>query len=166
MAEAFAGCFGPTFTLGTDHLSIRFTTITPLAKSKSYLTQATAGVIAGSVTAVGRNGPLPSFTLPVTTLQVHTDANGTIDSWFIFGEFNILAGTAPTMTGTDWQAYSMNTLAFIPGSDIHGAVTLVLGHFDYDQATEVTFYTSCGVAPVGCTLAGTGQPYVGNYSGA
>jgi hypothetical protein len=155
---------GPTFTGGTDHVSVSFTTAAPLAPSTSYLDQAAAGVSASAVSVVGPTGPLVGFTLPVTTFQVHTDALGSIDSWFIFGELKTLAGTAPTMTGTDWQAYTMNTLAFIPGSDI-GGVGLVTGIYDYDQATETTFYASCTGAPAGCTLAGNGQPYVGNYSG-
>ncbi len=156
---------GPTFTGGTDHVSVSFTTGAPLAPSTSYLTQTSAGVTASSVQVIGPSGPLVNFTLPVTTFQVHTDVAGAIDSWFVFGESTTLAGTAPTMTGTDWQAYTMNTLAFIPGSNIPGAVGLVTGPYDYDQATETTFYTSCSGAPVGCTLAGNGQPYIGNYSG-
>jgi hypothetical protein len=156
---------GPSFAGGTDHVSVSFTTAAPLGPSTSYISQTAAGVTASSVSVVGPKGPLLGFTLPVTTFQVHTDAAGAIDSWFIFGDFNTLVGTAPTMTGTDWQAYTMNTLAFIPGSDIAGAVGLVTGHYDYDQATETTFYTTCSGAPAGCTLAGNGQPYVGNYSG-
>ncbi len=156
---------GPTFSGGTDHVSVSFTTGAPLAPSTSYIDQTSAGVSASSVSVVGPTGPLVNFTLPVTTFQVHTDATGAIDSWFIFGDFNTLAGTAPTMTGTDWQAYTMNTLVFIPGSDIPGAVGLVTGNYDYDQGTETTFYASCTGAPAGCTLAGNGQPYVGNYSG-
>ncbi len=155
---------GPTFTGGTDHVSVSFTTAAPLSASTSYLDQASAGVTASSVTVVGPTGPLVNFTLPVTTFQVHTDAAGAIDSWFILGDFSTLSGTAPTMTGTHWQAYTMNTLVFIPGSDI-GGVGLVTGAYDYDQATETTFYASCTGAPAGCTLAGNGQPYVGNYSG-
>lgn len=153
---------GPNFTGSTDRVAVSFTTGAPLAPSKSYLAQTDAGVTASSVSVVGPNGPLVNFTLPVTTFQIHTNANGAIDSWFIFGDKNTLSGTAPTMTGTDWQAYTMNTLVFIPGSDI-GAATIT-GNYDYDQATETTFYTSCtGIS--GCTLAGNGQPYVGNYSG-
>ena len=155
---------GPTFLGGTDHVSVSFTTGAPLAPSTSYLNQTSAGVTASSVSVVGPTGPLVNFTLPVTTFQVHTDAVGAIDSWYIFGEFKTLAGAPPTMTGTDWQAYTMNTLVFIPGSDI-GGTGLVTGHYDYDQATETTFYASCTGAPAGCTLAGNGQPYVGNYSG-
>ncbi len=156
---------GPNFAGGTDHVSVSFTTAVPLGASTSYLDQASAGITASSVSVVGPTGPLVNFILPVTTFQVHTDATGAVDSWFVFGDFNTLAGTAPTMTGTDWQAYTMNTLAFIPGSDIPGAVGLVTGQYDYDQATETTFYASCTGAPAGCTLAGNGQPYVGNYSG-
>ncbi|MFX8565859.1 hypothetical protein ABTL91_20115, partial [Acinetobacter baumannii] len=43
-------------------------------------------------------------------------------------------------------------------------VGLVTGAYDYDQATQTTFYSSCSGIP-GCTLAGNGQPYIGNYSG-
>jgi hypothetical protein len=85
---------GPTFVGGADHVAVSFTTAAPLAPSTSYLDQAAAGVIASSVSVVGPNGPLVNFTLPVTTLQVHTDAAGAIDSWFVFGEFNTLTGTA------------------------------------------------------------------------
>ena len=160
---------GPTFAGGTDHVAVTFTTSAPLAPSKSYLNAADAGVISSAVTVVGPSGVVSGFTLPVTTFQIHTNATagtGTpgIDAWFVFGDASNLAGTSPTMTGTDFQSYTMNTMAFIPGSDIPGATGLVTGHYDYDQATETTFYASCsGIA--GCTLAGNGQPYVGNYSG-
>lgn len=156
---------GPTFSGGTDHVSVSFTTSTPLAPSTSYLSQASAGVIASSVSVVGPNGPLLNFTPPATSFQVHTDTTGAIDSWFIFGEYKTLSGTSPTMNGTDWQAYTMNTLAFIPGADIPRATGLVTGAYDYDQATQTTFYASCSSAPAGCTVAGNGQAYVGNYSG-
>lgn len=156
---------GPTFRGGTDHVAVSFTTSAPLAPSKSYLSQAAASVTAGSVSATGPAGPLVDFTLPITAFQIHTDAAGAIDSWYIFGGRNTLTGTSPTMTGTDWQAYTMNTLVFIPGSDVPGATGLVTGHYNYDQATEVTFYASCTGAPAGCTLAGNGQPYVYNYAG-
>jgi hypothetical protein len=156
---------GPSFFSATDHLSVSFTTSAPLAANRSYLSQADAQVTASSVTVVGVNGPLTNFTLPVTTFQVHTNASGQIDAWYIFGDFNSLAGLAPTMTGTDRQAYTMNTLTFIPGSDIPGATGLVTGPYDYDQATDTQFYASCNGAPTGCTLAGNGQPYLGIYSG-
>ena len=160
---------GPTFTGSTDRVAVTFTTSVPLAPSTSYLSAADAGVISGAVTVVGSAGVVSGFTLPVSTFQIHTDAtagigNPGIDSWFVLGDASNLSGTSPTMTGTDFQAYTMNTMAFIPGSDIAGAVGLVTGHYNYDQATETTFYASCtGIA--GCTLAGNGQPYVGNYSG-
>src|SRR6185295_10650601 len=109
------------------------------------------------------------FTLPLTTFQIHT--NGTagtavagIDSWFVLGDASYLSGASPTMTGTHFQAYTMNTMAFIPGSDIPGATALVTGRYNYDQGTQTTFYPSCS-AISGCQLAGNGQPYVGNYSG-
>lgn len=160
---------GPSFRGGTDHVAINFTTSAPLTASKSYLSAADAGVISGSVTVAGPNGVVSGFTLPLSTLQIHTDTTASaaapgIDAWYIVGDVSNLAGTAPTMTGTHYQAYTMNTMQFIPGSDIPGAVGLVTGHYNYDQATEVTFYASCSGIP-GCTLAGNGQPYAGNYSG-
>jgi hypothetical protein len=102
-------------------------------------------------------------------IQIHTNATASasvhgIDAWYIWANASNLTGAAPTMTGTDYQSYTMNTMAFIPGSDIPGAVGLVTGHYNYDQATETTFYASCSGVP-GCTLAGNGQPYVGNYGG-
>ena len=159
---------GPTFIGGTDHVAVTFTTSAPLAPSTSYLTAADAGVISGAVTVVGPAGVVSGFTLPFTTLQLHTDGTATasvpgIDAWFVLGDAGNLAGSSPTMTGTHFQSYTMNTMAFIPGSDIPGATGLVTGHYNYDQATETTFYASCSGIP-GCTLAGNGQPYVGNYS--
>src|SRR5207245_2680996 len=112
--------------------------------STSYLDAASAGVTSSSVSVRRR----VNFTLPITTFQVHTDTAGAIDSWFIFGDLNTLAGATPIMTGTDWQAYTMNTLVFIPGSD-SGGVGLVSGHYAYDQATKTTFYASCTGAPAG-----------------
>jgi hypothetical protein len=160
---------GPTFVGGTDHVEVTFTTSAPLAPSTSYMSPADAGVISGGVTVVGPTGVVSGFTLPFTAFELHTNANAGaatpgIDAWFVLGDASNLAGTSPTMTGTHFQSYTMNTLAFIPGSDVPGATNLVTGHYDYDQATETTFYASCsGIA--GCTLAGNGQPYVGNYSG-
>ena len=160
---------GPTFTGSTDHVAVTFTTSAPLAAAKSYLSAADAGVISGGVTVVGPNGAVSGFTLPLSTFQIHTDttAGATVpgvDSWFVLGDASNLAGTAPTMTGVHFQSYTMTTMAFIPGSDIPGAIGLVTGHYNYDQATETTFYASCSGIP-GCTLAGNAQPYVGNYSG-
>ncbi|MGE5171571.1 MAG: putative Ig domain-containing protein, partial [Rudaea sp.] len=160
---------GPTFTGGTDHVEITFTTSAPLAPSTSYMSVTDAGVISGAVTVVGQNGVVSGFTLPFTAFELHTGANASaadpgIDAWFVMGDASNLAGTSPTMTGTHFQSYTMNTLVFIPGSDIPGATNLVTGHYDYDQATETTFYASCSGIP-GCTLAGNGQPYVSNYSG-
>ena len=160
---------GPGFATASDHVVLTFTTATPLQPSRSYLSAADAGVISGVVTVVGTNGLVSGFTLPITTFQLHTNATagtGTpgIDAWFVMGDASNLTGTSPTMTGTHFQAYTMNTMTFIPGSDVVGATGLVTGHYNYDQATETTFYTSCtGIA--GCQLAGNGQPYVGNYSG-
>ncbi|MBI1765514.1 MAG: putative Ig domain-containing protein [Acidobacteria bacterium] len=158
---------GPAFTSGTDHVSVSFTVNAPLAPSTSYLSLTAAGVTSSSVSVVGPGGVLTGFVLPVTTFQIHTDAAGNIDSWFIFGGKNTLTGVAPTSTGTDWQAYTMNTMAFIPGTGVPGVnqSSLVTGHYNYDQATRITFYATCAGAPAGCTLAGNGQPYVGEYSG-
>lgn len=157
---------GPAFVSGADHLLVSFTTQAPLAANRSYLSQADAQVTSSTVKVVGASGAqVGSFNLPVTTFQVHTNASGQIDSWFIFGGFNTLSGQAPRMSGTDRQAYTMNTLVFIPGSDVPGASGLVTGPYDYDQATETQFYPSCSGAPAGCALAGNGQPYVGTYSG-
>lgn len=156
---------GPNFTGASDHVSVSFTTSAPLAAGRSYLSQADALVTGSSVTVVSPSGVKTNFSLPVTTFQLHTNASGQIDSWFIFGGFSSLSGMAPAMTGTDRQAYTMNTLVFIPGSDVPGATGLVTGPYAYDQATETQFYASCAAAPAGCTLAGNGQPYVGVYSG-
>jgi hypothetical protein len=156
---------GPMFAGGTDRISVSFTTATPLAASKSYLNLADAGVTGSSVTVVGQSGALPYFTFPITNFQLHTNSTGSIDSWFIFGGINTLGGAAPLQTGSDWQAYTMNTLSFIPGSDIAGATGLVMGRYAYDQATETSFYKVCTSVHPTCTLAGNGQPYVGNYSG-
>lgn len=158
---------GPAFTGSTDHVNVSFTTAAPLSTAKSYLFTSDAGVISGSVTVSGSSGTV--FNLPLSTFQLHTNGNASgsvpgIDSWFVVGDVSNLAGTAPTMTGVHVQAYTMNTLQFIPGSDIPGAVGLVTGAYDYDQATQTTFYSSCSGIP-GCTLAGNGQPYIGNYSG-
>ncbi|HET9653576.1 MAG TPA: Ig domain-containing protein, partial [Usitatibacter sp.] len=163
---------GPAFTGRTDHVEVTFTTSAPLAPSKSYLSLADAGVISGAVTVVGANGVVSGFTLPITWFQLHTNAtaSGTvpgIDSWDVMGEAKSLTGTSPAMSGTDFQAYTMNTMAFIPGSDIPGATSLVTGHYNYDQGTEVTFYSTYSecLLYAGCSVAGNGQPYVGNYSG-
>jgi hypothetical protein len=156
---------GPNMSSG-DHLVITFTTSAPLAPSKSYISKASAAVLTDSISVVSPAGSLlPNFSLPLSTFQIHSDANGNIDAWDLLGDVNNLTSGSP-MSGTDWQAYSINTLKFIPGSDIPGAVGLVTGPYDYEQATEITFYTSCGLAPAGssCQLAGNGQPYVGNYS--
>ncbi len=160
---------GPTFLGGTDHVAVTFTTSAPLAPSRSYLSAADANVVSGAVTVVGPNGVVTGFTLPVGTFQLHTSsAAGVaipgIDAWFVLGDASNLSGTSPAMTGVHFQAYTMNTLAFIPGSDVPGATGLVTGAYNYDQATETTFYASCS-GITGCTLAGNGQPYVGNYSG-
>ncbi|MGO9674158.1 MAG: Ig domain-containing protein [Methylocella sp.] len=160
---------GPSFAGGTDHIEISFTTSAPLAVSKSYLTPAEASVISGTVNVVGPSGNVAGFPIPLFNLEIHTNATANktvpgIDSWFIVGDLSSLTGVAPAQTGAFYQAYTMNTLAFIPGSDVPGAVGLVTGAYDYDQATETNYYASCSGVP-GCTLAGNGQPYAGNYSG-
>ncbi|MDD5271199.1 MAG: Ig domain-containing protein [Methylovulum sp.] len=158
---------GPNFTGLGDHLSISFATSTPLLPSKSYITQASANVVSGYVSVLNANGIVPGLNVPIETFQVHTDSAGNIDAWDILGGSNNLTGQAPTMQGTDTQAYSMNTLVFIPGSDIPGAIGLVTGAYNYEQATIINFYSSCANAPVGanCTLAGNGQPYASSYGG-
>lgn len=158
---------GPNLTGTGDHLSISFTTTTPLAPSKSYITLPSANFVSGYVTVMNTNGIVPGLNTPIESLQVHTDSTGNIDAWNIFGGISTLTGLAPTMQGTDTQAYSMNTLVFIPGSDIPGAVGLVTGAYNYEQATIVNFYSTCANAPAGtnCTLAGNGQPYGYSYSG-
>jgi hypothetical protein len=162
---------GPSFLSGTDHVEVTFTTSAPLAPSKSYLDTASANVISGNLSVVGPSGPVSGLTLPFSPyFQIHTNATASattpgIDSWYVWADSTTLSGTAPTMTGVDYQAYTMNTMAFIPGSDIQNpSVSLVTGHYNYDQATITTFYSSC-TGVVGCTLAGNGQPYVGTYGG-
>ena len=157
---------GPGFYATGDRLVISFTTSAPLAPNTSYITQASANVTASSLQVVNAAGvQLLNFNLPVQTFQIHTNASGAINAWDILGGFNTLIGAAPAMVGIDRQAYTMNTMTFIPGSDIAGATGLVTGAYMYDQATETQFYASCSGAPAGCTLAGNGQPYVGNYVG-
>jgi cytochrome c5 len=157
---------GPGFYSSGDRLVISITTSTPLAPSKSYLTQADASVTASSLKVINSSGvQLANFNLPIQGLQIHTNASGAIDAWYVWAGFNTLSGLAPTMVGIDRQAYTMNTMVFIPGSDIPGAGSLVTGAYNYDQATETQFYASCAGAPAGCTLAGNGQPYTGNYGG-
>src|SRR5512140_156300 len=163
---------GPAFVGKTDHVEVTFTTSAPLAPSKSYLHPADAGVISSSVTVVGANGVVGGFTLPMSWFQSHTNATASatvpgIDSWDVMGDASNLTGTAPAMSGTHFQAYTMNTMAFIPGSDIPGATSLVTGHYNYDQGTETTFYSTYAECSLyaGCSIAGNGQPYVGNYSG-
>lgn len=153
---------GPNFFGSSGHLVVSFTTATPLQASKSYLTATSAGVTSSAVSVVGASTVM---TMPITTFQLHTNASGAVDAWFISGDVGALTGSSPRMAGTDQQAYTMNTLVFIPGSDIPGASGLVTGPYAYDQATKTTFYSSCTGAPSGCNLAGNGQPYVGNYSG-
>jgi len=162
---------GPTFLGGTDHVEVSFTTSAPLTPSKSYLDSTTANVISATLSVVGPAGVVAGMQLPINPswFQVHTNAAASatvpgIDAWYLWADVNTLAGTAPTMTGVDYQAYTMNTLAFIPGSDIPGATGLVTGPYDYEQGTITTFYASCANIP-GCTLAGNGQPYVPNYGG-
>lgn len=162
---------GPTFSRGTDHIEVTFTTSAPLAPSKSYLDTATANVISGNLSVVGPTGVVSGLTIPFSNyFQLHTNATASaatpgIDAWYIWTDSSTLKGAPPTMTGVDNQAYTMNTMAFIPGSDIpHAGISLVTGPYNYDQATITTFYASCaGITP--CYLAGNGQPYNTNYSG-
>ena len=157
---------GSSFAALNGAIVVSFTTTQPLTASTSYLSTSSAGVTQGSLSVVDANGGvLPGFALPLSMFQVHTNTKGAIDSWFILGDGINYTGIAPIMSGPFWQAYTMNTLAFIPGSDIPGAVGLVTGPYDYDQATETTYYTACAAAPAGCVLAGDGQPYLNNYSG-
>src|SRR5512140_475461 len=88
---------GPTFAGGRDHVAVTFTIAAPLAPSTSYLDEASAGVTASSVAMLRGTSPLASFTLPVTTFQIHTDAAGAIDAWFILGDASTVTGAAPTM---------------------------------------------------------------------
>ncbi|MFZ2407578.1 MAG: Ig domain-containing protein [Methylobacter sp.] len=131
-----------------DHLVVAFTTAAKLAANKSYVSKLDAGVVqsSDSISVVDPAGTsLPNFTMPLDYgFQIHTDASGNIDSWFTAGNIN-----PPTvngkLNGTGWQAYTMNTLAFIPGSDIIPTPpALVTGHYDYDQATEINFVNSVG----------------------
>jgi hypothetical protein len=162
---------GTTFAGGTDHVEVTFTTSAPLAPSKSYLDTASANVISGNLSVVGPSGVVSGLSLPFSPyFQIHTNATASattpgIDAWYVWADANTLTGTPPTSTGVDYQSYTMNTMAFIPGSDIpNPGVSLVTGHYNYDQGTIVSFYASCTGVP-GCTLAGNGQPYVSNYSG-
>ena len=94
---------GPALSSG-DHLVVSFTTTAPLAPSKSYITQASAGVTSSFVNVVNSLDVLKqNFHLPLTAFEIHTDANGAIDSWFIFGEYNTLVNPAPASTGVDRQ---------------------------------------------------------------
>ena len=94
---------GPALSSG-DHLVVSFTTTAPLAPSKSYITQASAGVTSSFVNVLNAFDVLKqNFHLPLTAFEIHTDANGAIDSWFIFGEYNALVNPAPASTGVDRQ---------------------------------------------------------------
>ena len=91
--------------------------------------------MSGALTVIsGATGqPLAGFTLPLSsTFQIHTNALASatvpgIDAWFLLVDNTTLAGASPTSVGSDYQSYTMNTLAFIPGSDITGAVGIVSG---------------------------------------
>lgn len=151
---------GSNFFGSTDHVEIQFQTAQPLPASTSYLSATAAGVLAntGKLIVTGANGIVPGFTLPLTNFFIHTNAQGQIDSWHILGDISPTS-SGTTLSGTHWQAYSMNSRAYvIPGSGVTGT-------YDYDQGTRTTFYSTCTGAPTGCTLAGNGQPYVGEYSG-
>ena len=82
-----------------------------------------------------------AFNLPITTIQLHTDATASasvpgINGWYVMGDIQNLVGPSPYSTGEHWQAYTMNTMQYIPGSDIPGAVGLVTGHYNYDQVRK------------------------------
>eukprot|EP00899_Mesostigma_viride_P004777 jgi/Mesvir1/142/Mv03477-RA.1 len=113
---------GPALSGGSDHIEVTFIASSPLAPSTSYLATADAGILSGSVTVVGPNGAVDGLTLPISTFQIHTGSDASanvhgIDSWNIVGEVSALAGAAPALTGIQYQASSINTVSFIPGSD-------------------------------------------------
>ena len=118
---------------------------------------------------VGPAGSVAGFPIALSNLQVHTNATASatfpgIDAWYIAGDVSSLTGAVPTQAGVFYQAYTTNTLAFVPGSDVPGAVGLATGGFASDQATKTSFYASCAGVP-GCTLAVNGQPYASSYGG-
>lgn len=151
---------GPDFTGTTEHIVVTITTTSPLAASKSYLSAASAGASVATLNVVGLSGI--RLSLPLRTFQLHTNANGAIDSWDLLGDSGPVGGTAPALSGAYAQAYTINSLVFVPGSDVPGAVGLLTGAYDYDQATQTTYYATCNGAPAGCVLAGNGQPYISN----
>jgi hypothetical protein len=147
---------GPDFTGQTAHLVITLTVPNPLAPSTTYSGLPT-GTTNATIAVAGATG-VGAFSLPIGTFAVSTDGGGNIASWFILADSNVASGPAP-LTDIDHQAYSINTLSTtVP---IPGGIT---GHFAYDQATVVDFYSTCAGVP-GCVLAGNGQPYVSAYGG-
>ncbi len=162
---------GPAFSgpgVPADHVEVVFTASAPLKPNTAYTNPTDAGVINASVyvkTAAG--AVVRSFNaLPSTggNFQIRTDATASattpgIESWAILGGANNLQGTSPTMTGTDIQAYTFNTLRSRPSS-------MQLATTAYDQGTETTFYatSNCNGTP-NCQQAGNGQPYTTNYGG-
>jgi hypothetical protein len=119
-------------------LSIVFVLTSKLGASMKY-TSLPAGA-SGAVINVSAGAN--SFTVPITSFFVNTDALGRPASWDILGETDALTSV---FTGSDQQAYSMDTLSTV--IPIPGSVT---GHYSYDQATIVT---------------GNGQGLVGTYGG-
>lgn len=160
----YTGPVFPAYAATQDHIEIRFSTAAPLAAHTSYLSLAEAGATQASVRVVSGGLPMVNMSLPVATFQLHTDGNGRIDAWFILGDYSGVTGQSPTMTGPHRQAYSMNTMVFIPGSDRPGAPGTVTGHYNYDQATDTQFVTTCAGAPPDCSHTAEGQPYYGVYS--
>lgn len=160
----YMGPVFPAYAATQDHIEIRFSTAAPLAANTSYMSLAEAGATQSSVRVISGGLPLANMSLPVATFQLHTDGSGRIDAWFILGDYSGVTGQSPTMTGPHRQVYSMNTMAFIPGSDRPGAPGTVTGHYNYDQATDIQFVTTCVGAPPDCSRAADGQPYYGVYT--
>jgi hypothetical protein len=142
---------GPAFGPGLGNVTISITTTAPLAAATAYTT-----LPAGAYGTIDVHAGANSFSLPLSTAELNTDANGNIAAWFIITDRNNFTNTTPYQ-GRDYQAYSLNSLST--------AVPLpagVTGHYANDQGTIIDFYTSCaGIA--GCVLAGNGQPYVPRY---
>ena len=134
-------------------LTIQFTTAAPLVSSTVYTTL--PGDTLSSTLTVSSAYTLGNFTLPIQTFNVNTDSAGTIRAWYIVSEMSNLLGNAPTMTGRDIQAYTINSLSTaVPVPQVLNGLRTA-----HDQATIVDFYASCGGVP-GCDLAGNGQPFV------
>eukprot|EP00899_Mesostigma_viride_P026989 jgi/Mesvir1/7475/Mv19239-RA.1 len=159
---------GPDFTGGAGHVEVAFTTAAPLAASTSYITKSSAGVTSGSVVVVGPGGALADLTLPISRFQIHTGSDASastpgIDAWFILGDNSSITGVSPTMTGIQHQASTINSLTFVPGSDIT-STGLVPSGSNFDKGKIATYYASCAGVP-SCLLTDGGQPYYANYTG-